>query len=149
MLHLSTNSNCVNSVNSSSDHKNVNHSYGNISSDSKSNQLNNHSTNEHIVNNKNVNNNIAANPYKTIASYGTGIVIGQLNICSLSEHFDDLNYILNSDSFDVFGLNETFLSDEISDINISVENYYLYRKDRKSGSRGGVAFYVHNQCSHV
>ena len=90
--------------------------------------------------------------YKVLRDLSTGIILGQLNICSLIEHFDELKRILGLNSFDIFGLNETFLSDNVSDDYINVDNYYVYRRDRKcntSNHRGGVAFYVNKHCKHV
>ena len=89
---------------------------------------------------------------KVLRNLSTGIIIGQLNICSLNEHFDELKHMLGLNSFDIFGLTETFLSDNVSDDYINVDNYYVYRRDRKcntSNHRGGVAFYVNKHCKHV
>jgi hypothetical protein len=95
-----------------------------------------------------------SDPYKVLQDFKSGIIIGQLNICSVTQNFDELRHILTLNSFDVLGLCETFLTDDVVDDNVNVDNYCLYRKDRPQKNniiirRGGVAFYVNNQCKHV
>jgi hypothetical protein len=82
-----------------------------------------------------------------------GLVISQLNSCSLTQNFDELRHILTNNHIDILGLTETFLCDDIGDNNVNVDNFFLYRNDRNNSSnedvrRGGVALYVNQNCNH-
>ena len=53
-------------------------------------------------------------------------------------------------NFDVIGIAETWLDEEISQAAIAIDGYTIYRKDRhkvKSFQRGGVILYVNNRVS--
>ena len=45
-----------------------------------------------------------------------------------------------------FGIVETWLNDEVSDEELQVKNYLLYRKDRKS-RRGGLLLNINNEIT--
>jgi len=61
--------------------------------------------------------------------------IGILNINSLRNKINELEYFLNGNNFHVFSLNET----KVKDINLmSISNYSLLRNDRTNRG-GGVA----------
>ena len=60
---------------------------------------------------------------------------------SLLKHFDEVKHLILSSEFDIFCLNETRLANSVADLEVSIPNYSLFRKDR-SRVGGGVAIYV-------
>lgn len=77
-----------------------------------------------------------------------GIRIAQLNIRTLSSNIDDFKMMVEDFELDIITLNETRLSNEISDVQIGINDYYIYRKDRNTNG-GGVAIYVNeNKFNH-
>lgn len=72
--------------------------------------------------------------------------IGHLNTRSLLPSFLDFSDMLLQNSFDVFFVSETWLSQDIPSHLVSIPNYRLFRKDRE-GRGGGVAAYVNNQLN--
>ena len=48
----------------------------------------------------------------------------------------------------VIAISESWLSPTVPDSFLSIENYYLYRKDRTDKTSGGVAFYVNQKYVH-
>lgn len=70
-----------------------------------------------------------------------GFRIAHLNITSIPKYIDQLRIYLVNKPVDIFTINETRLDQSISDVEISIQGYNLYRKDRcRSG--GGVAIYT-------
>jgi exonuclease III len=70
-----------------------------------------------------------------------GFRIAHLNITSLPKYIDQLRAYLINKPVDIFTINETRLDESISDEEVNIEGYNLYRKDRcRSG--GGVAIYT-------
>ena len=85
------------------------------------------------------------NPRKKIIK--NGISIGHVNICSLVNKTDELKFLLDTHKFDVLCISETMLSDTISDNEIYIEDYNVYRRDRKGKKGGGVCLYVKSNLS--
>jgi hypothetical protein len=60
---------------------------------------------------------------------------------------DELSIYAKQNDLDVIGITETWLTENIGNSEISIENYTLYRKDRsniKGGRGGGVLLYISN-----
>lgn len=71
-----------------------------------------------------------------------GINFMHLNIHYLYPKMNDIKYLVDTyPDIDVMGLQETFLSDIFSDSEISLNNFQLFRRDRKSNG-GGIVLYV-------
>jgi len=70
-----------------------------------------------------------------------GLKIASLNIVSLRKCKDELGITLNDNEIDVIGLNETRLDENISDRELRIEGYKIFRNDRYV-QRGGVASYI-------
>nr|CAH7765239.1 unnamed protein product [Callosobruchus chinensis] len=72
------------------------------------------------------------------------IIIGQLNIRSLFPKLEDLKNIFLSQPADysIFCITETWISPDITDSMLKIENYKLYRADRRVGRGGGVCMYI-------
>lgn len=75
------------------------------------------------------------------------LIISHLNIRSLLNKHDDLKEYILTQSFDIFSLSETWLTDNISDFMINIPGYTIYRQDRINGRGGGVAIYVRNTAN--
>ncbi len=75
-----------------------------------------------------------------------GITIAGQNICSLTHKFDDIEILLKASNLDIFPLSETFLNNSISDAEIQIDGYKLYRYDRNlssgKGHGGGLVTYT-------
>lgn len=81
----------------------------------------------------------------------SGLKLAHLNVRSLksirNNTIDQVRSLLEGQSIDVFAVSETWLNSEVSDAEVSIDGYTLYRKDR--GSRGGgVAIYIKSSISH-
>ena len=73
-----------------------------------------------------------------------GLKFLHLNVCSLLPKVDELRLLFEHyKGFDIFSVTETHLSSNVSDSEISINGYTLYRRDRQSHSKGGgVVVYV-------
>ena len=77
-----------------------------------------------------------------------GLKMAHLNIRTLPGNFDQVKILLHNHPVDVIAFSETRLDEFISDSEISVDNYQIYRKDRNRNG-GGVILYVSNtNCHH-
>lgn len=56
-----------------------------------------------------------------------GMLIGHLNVRSLVKNFDEGKLLVESNSFDVLGLSETFLNENICDGEVKIPGYTLVR----------------------
>jgi len=64
----------------------------------------------------------------------------------------ELNLLVTEEDIDIVGITETWLNDKISDEELSIKGYTLYRKDRNDTIKtrgGGVAIYVRNELHPV
>ena len=73
--------------------------------------------------------------------------IGFLNVCSLRGKVREVADFLSSRGVDVFGLAETWLKPSISEGELEVSHYNLFRKDRLHRHGGGVCVYCHESLS--
>ena len=72
-----------------------------------------------------------------------------MNARSVLNNFklDELRLFVALNNIHVIGIAESWLHDNISNIQVSIDNLTLYRKDRsavKSGRGGGVLLYIHS-----
>ena len=78
-----------------------------------------------------------------------GVTFCCLNVRSLTRHYDSIKLMLMRSEIDCLILNETFLNNSISTLELNVPNYNIYRFDRTPASGktcgGGVLAYVHNK----
>ena len=65
-----------------------------------------------------------------------------LNSRSLYYKVDELRILVSNMSPDVVGVTESWLSDDIPDFCLAIDDYILFRADRTSRSGGGVCIYV-------
>jgi len=67
------------------------------------------------------------------------------NACSLSGKMDELRSLIYTDNFDILAITETWANEEITDAELALDGYVLFRNDRKKGDYtkgGGVALYM-------
>ncbi|KAL4238884.1 hypothetical protein ACF0H5_003591 [Mactra antiquata] len=73
-----------------------------------------------------------------------GIKIMHLNIHYLYPKFDEIKILLSEHpEIDILGLCETFLNEHFTGKEVNLNDYQLFRKDRKSNG-GGIVLYVKN-----
>lgn len=71
-----------------------------------------------------------------------GITVSHLNINGLLTKINELKLLLEETKIDIFAVSETHLHNEISDFEVSIDNYSFIRKDRENGTAwGGVIIY--------
>ena len=77
--------------------------------------------------------------------------MASLNITSLSKHVDELKIFLSTNSVDVLAINETRLDSSITDCEVFIPGYEIFRRDRNINGRhgGGVCFYVQNNINCI
>ena len=75
-----------------------------------------------------------------------GLKIGHLNTNGLLNKIDDIRILLGQSQLDILALCESKLTHEISDIDVSIPNYNLFRLDRDRHG-GGVLIYCHTNFS--
>jgi hypothetical protein len=70
--------------------------------------------------------------------------MASLNITSLLKHLDELKILLNDNPIDVLAINETRLDSSITDCEVFISGYDIFRRERNTNGRhgGGVCFYV-------
>ena len=80
-----------------------------------------------------------------------GLHIASLNIQHVFPKLDEIRDILNDDniSLDIFGLNETFLTENVSSKDLLINGYNVERKDRLSKGGGGLLMYINSCISYT
>jgi hypothetical protein len=74
------------------------------------------------------------------------LVKGKLLVKLLGK-LDELKLLIHESGLDIIGIAETWLGEEVGNVEIRIEGYKIYRKDRsqiKHEKRGGVLLYVKN-----
>jgi len=67
------------------------------------------------------------------------------NACSLPGKMDELRNLVDTEHLDIIAVTETWANEEITDAELALDGYVLFRNDRKKGNYtkgGGVALYV-------
>ena len=87
-----------------------------------------------------------------------GLTMAHLNINGLSSKIDYVKFLLHQTKIDVFSICETKINDTITDLDLKIDGYVLYRHDRNRNG-GGVLFYInenldshplkHLQCENI
>ena len=85
---------------------------------------------------------LPANTSKEVWFENKGMHIMQLNIHYLYSKLDEIKILLSQQpNIDILCFCETFLNDQFHDTELSLDNYQLFRKDRKTNG-GGLAIYI-------
>ena len=77
-----------------------------------------------------------------------GFRIGCLNISGLLNKIDEMKVILQACKFDVMGVCETFIDDNIADHEITIEGYNVVKKNRTRHG-GGVLLYIKDSVRYT
>ena len=77
-----------------------------------------------------------------------GISVSHLNIKSVLPKHDELQLMLEKGGSLVFGLSETWLDDRITDLEVGIPGFKVFRRDRNRRG-GGVMVYVSEQLKAV
>ena len=64
------------------------------------------------------------------------------NVQSLFGKIDELKLLTSEENFDIMFLTETWLTDDISDGELSIPGYSIFRRDRFNRKGGGIAIYI-------
>ena len=72
--------------------------------------------------------------------------MSMLNLASLPKHIEEIRVLLADQCFDILALNETRLDNNITNLDMHIDNYSLIRSDR-SRKGGGVCIYVKNSIT--
>ena len=72
----------------------------------------------------------------------SGFKLASLNVTSLVKHIKELRILLANNIIDVLAINETRLDSTVSDDEVHIHGYEIFRRDRESNGRfgGGVCF---------
>ena len=91
---------------------------------------------------------LPANASEEIWFKKKGLNIMHLNIHYLYSKLDEIKILLSQQpNIDILCFCDTFLNDQFSDDELSLENYQLFRKDRKTNG-GGLAVYIKSNLLH-
>ena len=66
-----------------------------------------------------------------------GLRVGHLNVRSLIDKIDEIRFLLFKLDFDVLCFSETWFNESISNEQLCIDEYSIFRKDRMDGKRGG------------
>ena len=84
---------------------------------------------------------------KPLHNGNKGFKIMHLNIRSLIKKIDQFRIYASNNQYDIMCINETWLDDKISDLEVGIDGYDLLRKDRKR-TGGGVAMYIRSSINY-
>ena len=90
----------------------------------------------------------SAHPSYTRCHTEGNLNIACLNVRSLFPKIDQIRTFVKKHNFDIFGVNETWLDQSISDIEIEIEGYNIIRKDRNRNG-GGVCVYIRHYYKYT
>nr|CAI5864413.1 unnamed protein product [Callosobruchus analis] len=77
------------------------------------------------------------------------IKVCHLNVRSLIGHFADFLDLIQSSSYDIVAISETWLNGNVDGPAVQINNYNFVRRDRNDGSRGGgVGIYIKNYIKY-
>ena len=67
-----------------------------------------------------------------------------MNSSSVPKHRDEIDNIIKTCNFDIFGVCETFIKEHTPKSVFSIDDYQFFHKDRNTASKGGVGLYIKN-----
>ena len=78
-------------------------------------------------------------------------IVGHLNTRSLNKNFIELKHVLDNTHFDAFAVSETWLTKNTPKTRYFLENFNIFRCDRKNKRGGGLCLYVrsHYNCKKI
>jgi len=66
-------------------------------------------------------------------SASTGLKCLYTNSCSLLSKMDELRNFVYTENFDIIAITETWANEQITDAELTLDCYVLFRNDRKKG----------------
>ena len=69
--------------------------------------------------------------------------VGFLNVCSLRRKVAEIEDFISTRGVHILGVAETWLSADVTDREVNIPHFSVFRKDREGRQGGGVAFYCH------
>ena len=78
---------------------------------------------------------------KVRCTYMNNMIISHLNVNSINQKFNEVKDLIVRSKFEVIILSETKIDDSYRDALFEIENYNMYRQDKRSNS-GGIMIYV-------
>ena len=76
-------------------------------------------------------------------------IVGQLNICGLFGKIDLLTLFIEKHNFDIFGITESLLNENISSSLLNIKGYSFERKDRRGQKGGGVGVFIKSNIDYI
>ena len=96
---------------------------------------------EIVVNMNDQGNTMKSEIEKIRCAYRSNMIISHLNVNSLNPKFDEIRDLIVRCKFEVMVLSETKLDESHNDALYQIDNYNMYRQDKRSNS-GGMLIYV-------
>ena len=93
-----------------------------------------------------------ADPYEDLVaslSNRYGLRIGHINVNGLKSKLSEISLLIHSAKLDILAITESHLSDKIPDTEINIEGYFLSRKDRDDGRKGGGTMIYYRESLNV
>ena len=72
-----------------------------------------------------------------------GLKVAHINVRSLRNKIDDISTLINCEKINVLAVSETHLDHSITDMEVGISGYNIFRNDRNIFG-GGVAIYIQN-----
>ena len=69
------------------------------------------------------------------------------NIRSIRNEVAEFQHLIDQHKPAIIGVTQSWCDSKITDAEISLPSYSLYRKDRSTGTGGGVLLYIHESLS--
>ena len=101
----------------------------------------------HIAKSQNLNPKAHEFVPQSSSSYHTVITIGHLNINHLRYKMEEIREIIIHHKLHILGVTETWLDQTVSDGEVEIQGYRMFRLDRKGKAGGGVCIYIHQSLS--
>ena len=82
-----------------------------------------------------------------LSKFKNKFTAAHLNVRSLPKNFVEFSEVINKTHFDVVAVSETWLSKNTPKDRFTINNFNIFRQDRKHSRGGGCAFFVRNHYS--
>ena len=82
------------------------------------------------------------NPRNDCLVVETNLKCIYFNARSIVNKLDELQLYINKEKVDIIGITETWLNEEISDVELNINDYTIFRHDRLNKTGGGVILLI-------
>ena len=73
--------------------------------------------------------------------------LGHLNVYYINQKLHDIAQLIDKNDIDIFGLSETKLTQNHSDISLNIPSYSYYRRNKEKTGEGGILVYYKNSLA--